>query len=168
MRLVPLCMPCCWDHQCPSTAVTYKWRSPWGRAWPQGKPGSSSSPKHQEGLGVSWEIGRPGTKAVVNLSKLMGARHLCCFAFPYEGVTLRPDVYGDRGLQIYYNTSENKTWERLVTTLQTFLTGKRSGEVSCITLKKRAVTSPLSHPSACISLITSLLPVEAAAWFWDV
>ncbi|KFQ42258.1 Potassium-transporting ATPase subunit beta, partial [Nestor notabilis] len=38
------------------------------------------------------------------------------------GVTLRPDVYGDRGLQIYYNVSDNKTWEGLVTTLQTFLT----------------------------------------------
>ncbi|KAK4832785.1 hypothetical protein QYF61_025653 [Mycteria americana] len=37
------------------------------------------------------------------------------------GVTLRPDVYGDRGLQIYYNVSDNKTWEGLVTTLQTFL-----------------------------------------------
>ncbi|NXX61659.1 ATP4B ATPase, partial [Scopus umbretta] len=38
------------------------------------------------------------------------------------GVTLRPDVYGDRGLQIYYNVSDNKTWEGLVTTLRTFLT----------------------------------------------
>ncbi|XP_072789370.1 potassium-transporting ATPase subunit beta isoform X2 [Taeniopygia guttata] len=38
------------------------------------------------------------------------------------GVTLRPDVYGDRGLQIYYNVSDNKTWEGLVTTLHTFLT----------------------------------------------
>ncbi|NWR46144.1 ATP4B ATPase, partial [Regulus satrapa] len=38
------------------------------------------------------------------------------------GVTLRPDVYGARGLQIYYNVSDNKTWEGLVTTLHTFLT----------------------------------------------
>ncbi|XP_031469643.1 potassium-transporting ATPase subunit beta [Phasianus colchicus] len=38
------------------------------------------------------------------------------------GVTLRPDVYGHRGLQIYYNASDNKTWEGLVTMLQTFLT----------------------------------------------
>ncbi|KAM6225977.1 potassium-transporting ATPase subunit beta-like [Porphyrio hochstetteri] len=38
------------------------------------------------------------------------------------GVTLRPDVYGDRGLQIYYNVSDNKTWGGLVTTLRTFLT----------------------------------------------
>ncbi|NXJ15805.1 ATP4B ATPase, partial [Odontophorus gujanensis] len=38
------------------------------------------------------------------------------------GVTLRPDVYGRRGLQIYYNVSDNKTWEGLVTMLQTFLT----------------------------------------------
>ncbi|KAK2519460.1 Atp4b [Columba guinea] len=37
------------------------------------------------------------------------------------GVTLRPDVYGDRGLRIYYNVSDNKTWEGLVTTLRTFL-----------------------------------------------
>lgn len=35
-----------------------------------------------------------------------------------------------------------------MTTLQTFLTGNRSDEVSCIMLKKRAVTSPLSHLSA--------------------
>nr|XP_009663775.1 PREDICTED: potassium-transporting ATPase subunit beta [Struthio camelus australis] len=38
------------------------------------------------------------------------------------GVTLRPDVYGERGLEIYYNISDNKTWDGFVTTLQTFLT----------------------------------------------
>ncbi|XP_025901983.1 potassium-transporting ATPase subunit beta [Nothoprocta perdicaria] len=37
------------------------------------------------------------------------------------GVTLRPDVYGERGLQIYYNMSDNKTWHGFVTTLHTFL-----------------------------------------------
>ncbi|OXB80576.1 UNVERIFIED_CONTAM: hypothetical protein H355_014919 [Colinus virginianus] len=44
------------------------------------------------------------------------------------GVTLRPDVYGHRGLQIYYNVSDNKTWEGLVTMLQTFLTGYQRGK----------------------------------------
>ncbi|XP_010212481.1 PREDICTED: potassium-transporting ATPase subunit beta [Tinamus guttatus] len=37
------------------------------------------------------------------------------------GVTLRPDVYGERGLQIYYNVSDNRTWDGFVTTLHTFL-----------------------------------------------
>uniref|UniRef100_A0A8C4VBK2 Sodium/potassium-transporting ATPase subunit beta n=1 Tax=Falco tinnunculus TaxID=100819 RepID=A0A8C4VBK2_FALTI len=64
--------------------------------------------------------------AIVNLNKKPCAWHLSSalpsFFFPHEGVTLRPDVYGDRGLQIYYNASDNKTWEGLVTTLQTFLT----------------------------------------------
>lgn len=69
---------------------------------------------------------------------------LLCFVFPFppcEGVTLRPDVYGDRGLKIYYNVSDNKTWEGLVTTLHNFLAGKN--EVSCITLKKGAALSPV-------------------------
>lgn len=58
---------------------------------------------------------------------------------PPKGVTLRPDVYGDRGLQIYYNVSDNKTWEGLVTTLQAFLTGKN--EASYMILKICAVVS---------------------------
>uniref|UniRef100_A0A8D0G9W5 Sodium/potassium-transporting ATPase subunit beta n=1 Tax=Sphenodon punctatus TaxID=8508 RepID=A0A8D0G9W5_SPHPU len=37
------------------------------------------------------------------------------------GVTLRPDVYGEKGLEIYYNTSCNKSWEGFVDTLQSFL-----------------------------------------------
>lgn len=70
-----------------------------------------------------------------------GTSPLLCFPFSssHEGVTLRPDVYGDRGLRIYYNASDNKTWEGLVTTLRTFLTGKK--EVSYIVLEKRPVTS---------------------------
>lgn len=66
---------------------------------------------------------------------------LCLPLSPPEGVTIRPDVYGSRGLQIYYNVSDNKTWEGLVTTLHTLLTGKN--EVSCAILKKGAALSPI-------------------------
>ncbi|XP_006159728.1 potassium-transporting ATPase subunit beta [Tupaia chinensis] len=39
------------------------------------------------------------------------------------GVTLRPDVYGEKGLEISYNVSDNRTWAGLVHTLHTFLEG---------------------------------------------
>ncbi|XP_036171780.1 potassium-transporting ATPase subunit beta, partial [Myotis myotis] len=39
------------------------------------------------------------------------------------GVTLRPDVYGDEGLDISYNISDNGTWTDLVHTLHDFLEG---------------------------------------------
>ncbi|EDM08896.1 ATPase, H+/K+ exchanging, beta polypeptide [Rattus norvegicus] len=39
------------------------------------------------------------------------------------GVTLRPDVYGERGLQISYNISENSSWAGLTHTLHSFLAG---------------------------------------------
>ncbi|XP_006883873.1 PREDICTED: potassium-transporting ATPase subunit beta [Elephantulus edwardii] len=37
------------------------------------------------------------------------------------GVTLRPDVYGERGLEIFYNVSNNRTWTDLTYTLHKFL-----------------------------------------------
>ncbi|CAI5771968.1 potassium-transporting ATPase subunit beta [Podarcis lilfordi] len=37
------------------------------------------------------------------------------------GVTLRPDVYGEKGLEIYYNISDPDSWERYVKTLHSFL-----------------------------------------------
>ncbi|XP_036897986.1 potassium-transporting ATPase subunit beta [Sturnira hondurensis] len=37
------------------------------------------------------------------------------------GVTLRPDVYGEKGLDISYNVSDNRTWTDLVHTLHNFL-----------------------------------------------
>ncbi|XP_072617226.1 potassium-transporting ATPase subunit beta isoform X3 [Vulpes vulpes] len=37
------------------------------------------------------------------------------------GVTLRPDVYGEKGLDISYNVSDNRTWVDLVNTLHNFL-----------------------------------------------
>ncbi|KAF3825634.1 hypothetical protein GH733_006461 [Mirounga leonina] len=39
------------------------------------------------------------------------------------GVTLRPDVYGEKGLDISYNVSDNRTWVGLVHTLHDFLAG---------------------------------------------
>ncbi|XP_025730348.1 potassium-transporting ATPase subunit beta [Callorhinus ursinus] len=39
------------------------------------------------------------------------------------GVTLRPDVYGEKGLDISYNVSDNRTWVGLVHTLHGFLAG---------------------------------------------
>ncbi|XP_045677326.1 potassium-transporting ATPase subunit beta isoform X2 [Phyllostomus hastatus] len=39
------------------------------------------------------------------------------------GVTLRPDVYGEKGLDISYNVSDNRTWTDLVHTLHDFLAG---------------------------------------------
>ena len=39
------------------------------------------------------------------------------------GVTLRPDVYGEKGLDISYNISDNRTWVDLVHTLHNFLAG---------------------------------------------
>ncbi|XP_029794246.1 potassium-transporting ATPase subunit beta [Suricata suricatta] len=39
------------------------------------------------------------------------------------GVTLRPDVYGDKGLDISYNVSDNRTWVGLVHALHGFLAG---------------------------------------------
>ncbi|XP_016007439.2 potassium-transporting ATPase subunit beta isoform X1 [Rousettus aegyptiacus] len=39
------------------------------------------------------------------------------------GVTLRPDVYGEKGLDISYNVSDNRTWTDLVHTLHNFLAG---------------------------------------------
>ncbi|XP_044523037.1 potassium-transporting ATPase subunit beta [Gracilinanus agilis] len=38
------------------------------------------------------------------------------------GVTLRPDVYGERGLEIFYNVSDNASWKDLTQTLHKFLT----------------------------------------------
>ncbi|XP_062983735.1 potassium-transporting ATPase subunit beta [Elgaria multicarinata webbii] len=37
------------------------------------------------------------------------------------GVTLRPDVYGEKGLEIYYSISEKESWSPYVTILQNFL-----------------------------------------------
>ncbi|XP_006851587.1 PREDICTED: potassium-transporting ATPase subunit beta [Chrysochloris asiatica] len=37
------------------------------------------------------------------------------------GVTLRPDVYGEKSLEIFYNVSDNKTWTDLTYTLHKFL-----------------------------------------------
>uniref|UniRef100_A0A8D2KZ37 Sodium/potassium-transporting ATPase subunit beta n=2 Tax=Varanus komodoensis TaxID=61221 RepID=A0A8D2KZ37_VARKO len=37
------------------------------------------------------------------------------------GVTLRPDVYGEKGLEIYYNASDRDSWIRYVKILETFL-----------------------------------------------
>lgn len=37
------------------------------------------------------------------------------------GVTLRPDVYGEKGLEIYYNISDQKSWDGYVKTLRNFL-----------------------------------------------
>ncbi|XP_019381214.1 PREDICTED: potassium-transporting ATPase subunit beta [Gavialis gangeticus] len=37
------------------------------------------------------------------------------------GVTLRPDVYADEDLDIYYNINDTHSWGRLVTALHTFL-----------------------------------------------
>ncbi|XP_075418701.1 potassium-transporting ATPase subunit beta [Tenrec ecaudatus] len=37
------------------------------------------------------------------------------------GVTLRPDVYGEKGLEIFYNVSNNRTWTDLTYTLHKFL-----------------------------------------------
>lgn len=42
----------------------------------------------------------------------------------FLGVTLRPDVYGEKGLDISYNVSDNRTWTDLVHTLHDFLAGK--------------------------------------------
>lgn len=42
----------------------------------------------------------------------------------FLGVTLRPDVYGEKGLDISYNVSDNRTWTNLVHTLHDFLAGK--------------------------------------------
>ncbi|XP_027794701.2 potassium-transporting ATPase subunit beta [Marmota flaviventris] len=39
------------------------------------------------------------------------------------GVTLRPDVYGDRGLQICYNVSDRSSWAGLTHSLHSFLAG---------------------------------------------
>ncbi|XP_063474662.1 potassium-transporting ATPase subunit beta isoform X1 [Symphalangus syndactylus] len=39
------------------------------------------------------------------------------------GVTLRPDVYGEKGLEIVYNVSDNRTWADLTQTLHAFLAG---------------------------------------------
>ncbi|XP_037384504.1 potassium-transporting ATPase subunit beta [Talpa occidentalis] len=39
------------------------------------------------------------------------------------GVTLRPDVYGDRGLDISYSVSDNRSWAGLVLMLRDFLAG---------------------------------------------
>nr|XP_036880666.1 potassium-transporting ATPase subunit beta isoform X2 [Manis javanica] len=39
------------------------------------------------------------------------------------GVTLRPDVYGEKGLDISYNISDNRTWVGLALALHNFLAG---------------------------------------------
>ncbi|XP_012518279.1 PREDICTED: potassium-transporting ATPase subunit beta [Propithecus coquereli] len=39
------------------------------------------------------------------------------------GVTLRPDVYGEKGLEVFYNISDNSTWADLTRTLHAFLAG---------------------------------------------
>ncbi|XP_036760712.1 potassium-transporting ATPase subunit beta isoform X1 [Manis pentadactyla] len=39
------------------------------------------------------------------------------------GVTLRPDVYGEKGLDISYNVSDNRTWMGLALALHNFLAG---------------------------------------------
>lgn len=49
-----------------------------------------------------------------------GPRH--CVLSP--GVTLRPDTYGDKGLDISYNVSDNRTWTGLTQALRHFLAGK--------------------------------------------
>lgn len=40
------------------------------------------------------------------------------------GVTLRPDVYGEHGLDIAYNISDPSSWSDLVQTLHRFLEGR--------------------------------------------
>lgn len=46
----------------------------------------------------------------------------CHVLFP--GVTLRPDVYGEKGLDISYNVSDNRTWTGLTQALHHFLAGR--------------------------------------------
>ncbi|XP_021573274.1 potassium-transporting ATPase subunit beta [Carlito syrichta] len=41
------------------------------------------------------------------------------------GVTLRPDVYGEKGLEISYNVSDNRTWVGFTHTLRAFLAGEQ-------------------------------------------
>lgn len=53
---------------------------------------------------------------------LWGKQNEMCRALS-PGVTLRPDVYGDKGLDISYNVSDNRTWVGLVHTLHDFLAG---------------------------------------------
>ncbi|XP_069458249.1 potassium-transporting ATPase subunit beta isoform X2 [Ovis canadensis] len=43
------------------------------------------------------------------------------------GVTLRPDTYGDKGLDISYNVSDNRTWTGLTQALRHFLAGALPG-----------------------------------------
>ena len=42
----------------------------------------------------------------------------------FPGVTLRPDVYGEKGLDISYNVSDNRTWTELTQALHHFLAGR--------------------------------------------
>uniref|UniRef100_G1QJA8 Potassium-transporting ATPase subunit beta n=1 Tax=Nomascus leucogenys TaxID=61853 RepID=G1QJA8_NOMLE len=52
------------------------------------------------------------------------------------GVTLRPDVYGEKGLEIVYNVSDNRTWADLTQTLHAFLAGyspaAQEDSINCI------------------------------------
>lgn len=41
----------------------------------------------------------------------------------WTGVTLRPSVYGDDGLQIIYNISDEKSYKGIVKSLNNFLAG---------------------------------------------
>ncbi|KAB1267772.1 Potassium-transporting ATPase subunit beta [Camelus dromedarius] len=55
------------------------------------------------------------------------------------GVTLRPDVYGEKGLDISYNVSDNRTWTELTRTLHRFLAGyspaSQDGNIDCTSEK---------------------------------
>nr|XP_056718037.1 potassium-transporting ATPase subunit beta [Euleptes europaea] len=51
------------------------------------------------------------------------------------GVTLRPDKYGEKGLEIYYSLSSNNSWEGFVTSLESFLAAynesKQRDNINC-------------------------------------
>nr|7ET1_B Chain B, Potassium-transporting ATPase subunit beta [Sus scrofa] len=55
------------------------------------------------------------------------------------GVTLRPDVYGEKGLDISYNVSDSTTWAGLAHTLHRFLAGyspaAQEGSINCTSEK---------------------------------
>uniref|UniRef100_A0A8C8RCM9 Sodium/potassium-transporting ATPase subunit beta n=1 Tax=Pelusios castaneus TaxID=367368 RepID=A0A8C8RCM9_9SAUR len=51
------------------------------------------------------------------------------------GVTLRPDVYGEGGIEIYYNASDKESWKKYVATLNNFLkaynTSAQQANINC-------------------------------------
>lgn len=85
------------------------------KAWPRSVPGTASPRPGPTERQTAWMYNQRPRRHVL-----------------FPGVTLRPDVYGEKGLDISYNVSDNRTWTGLTQALHHFLAGRVQNALQCL------------------------------------